>query len=659
MKLKKILSLALALFLTVGSINYVIALEQASDEEISQEVVTTSTESTTVQNYTVLSGTSLGNTYHRLNKETVTDETGFEYLKLTPTTQTLVPKVDRYSLNMSVGEYNYMKVMYKTTVDNSVPFFNIMNGTGITLLEGFKPTPANEWVSAIIAINTTDSAVLNQYHFSIFGQTATANNLQGEEFCLGYIGFFKYYDDAVNYQSDISGTVLATDGLGEAYCITGNAFANNLDKLTGADNSFVFSYDTTENALVATGSISPAHAKIQFEASELTGIPFIKDEYSYVKVRYKYDVTNDSTLHIAYLREGYSTTSTLHELYEVPMHMNNVWYDKTASLVWGTAAEGYDTLTFIPMSGGGILGGDRVYIDYIAFFKDESEARNYGSSEKDSILMTASDFISADVARFDPDNLLSFPNALESDGSYKMTFNTSTFTGKMQFSTDNISGKSINKDLFTEIKIKYKHNMTDSDGRPFYAALREGYSSEATLHTLFELGAPNIWHEKTVTINWGNADENANNLLTFHPIRELPDTDTGVARYGDWFCIEYIEFLQPEEPVSEPATGNLEILLNGRIRYTETENGTEITTEYIYKPEKPANIEDATDIKYIVSPIFGHIAVWKNNGKHYYNFGITASEYGNEYTVTEWEFVGPLEGFTGFSYNVVFTESTI
>ena len=214
------------------------------------------------QNFTVLSGESLGNTYHRLTKETVTAENGFTYLKLTPTTQALVPKVDKYSLNMQVGEYNYIKVMYKTSLENSVPFFNIMNGTGVTLLESFKPTPANEWVSAIIAINTTDDAVLNQYHFSIFGETATANNLQGEEFCLGYIGFFKYYDDAVNYQSDISGTIRATEGLGEAYCITSDMFANNLDKLTGADNSFTFSYDAAEDALKATGSSNPAVGKI-------------------------------------------------------------------------------------------------------------------------------------------------------------------------------------------------------------------------------------------------------------------------------------------------------------------------------------------------------------------------------------------------------------
>ena len=83
MKLKKILSLALATFLTASSISYVVASEQVSDEEASQETVTTNTEVSNVQNYTILEGNSLGNTYHRLNKETATDENGFTYLKLT------------------------------------------------------------------------------------------------------------------------------------------------------------------------------------------------------------------------------------------------------------------------------------------------------------------------------------------------------------------------------------------------------------------------------------------------------------------------------------------------------------------------------------------------------------------------------------------------
>ena len=542
MKIKKLLSLLLATFLTASSISHVVASEQAVVEEVSQEPVTVNAEATAVQNHTILEGTSLGNTYHRLNKETVTDETGFTYIKLTPTTQALVPKVDRYALNMSVGEYNYMKVMYKTTVEDSIPFFNIMNGTGITLLEGFKPSPANEWVSAIIAINTTDNAVLNQYHFSIFGETLTANNLQGEEFCLGYIGFFKYYDDAVNYQSDISGTILATEGLGEAYCITSDVFANNLDKLTGADNSFTFSYDATEDALKATGGSNPAVGKIQFNASALTGIPFVKDEYNYVKVRYKYNITYDDRQHSASLREGYTTESTLHSLYSVPTNMNNVWYENIAPITWGTAAENYDTLTFIPMWGAGIFSEDYVLIDYISFFKTETEAEAYGNKANDSIIMTAVDFTNAEDAPFDPDGILSFSDTRENDGSYKMTFNARSTTGKMQFNVNEISGKSLCKDVFKFMKIRYKHKLSgDTWGYSYFSSLREGYSAESSLHSLFELGAYDTWHEEIVEIDWGTSAD-ANNVLTFHPIRA-----GGCAEIGDTFYIDYIGFFMTEE----------------------------------------------------------------------------------------------------------------
>ena len=674
MKFKSILSLILAVVLvTSGSIVYVVASEHASLADFVIDSSEVSTDILDEQNYTILEGASLGNTYHRLNSKVIT-ENGLTYIRLTPTTEALVPKVDRYSLNMAVGEYNYMKVMYKTTVDNSVPFFNVMNGTGITLLESFKPTPADEWVSAIIAINTTDSAVLNQYHFSIFGEATTANSLQGEEFCLAYIGFFKYYDDAVNYQSDISGTVLATEGLGEAYCITSDVFADNISSLSDPDNSFAISFDTVEGALKATGiSAAPTNGKIQFRASALTGIPFVKDEYNYVKIRYKYDILYDGASCIAQMREGYSTESTLHTLYSLPEYMSNVWYESVARIIWGTAANGYDTLTFIPMKGDGITNGDCIYIDYISFFATENQAQNYERKANEAIILTDDSLVNSANAPFDPDGILSFSDNLEEDGSYRMTFTTNAFTGKMQFDVRDISGKSINKNIFKFMKIRYKHSISDIYARPLNAALREGHSAGSSLHTLFTLGAKDVWHEEIVEIKWGTTQD-SNNTLTFHPIRQGTTTETGLAQTGDEFSIDYIGFYQsrenaegehpelepiPEpEPSPEPVRGNLEILLSGRIRYTKTENDTEITTEYIYKPEKPANIEDATDIKYIVSPVFGNIVVWKNSGKHYYNFGVTASINGNEYTVTEWEFVGALEGFAGFAYNVVFTEST-
>jgi hypothetical protein len=95
MKIKKLLSLLLAALLITGSIGHSAASEQSSGEEVSQEPVTVNAGTTTIQNHTILEGNSLGNTYHRLNKETAIDTNGFTYLKLTPTAQTLVPKVDR------------------------------------------------------------------------------------------------------------------------------------------------------------------------------------------------------------------------------------------------------------------------------------------------------------------------------------------------------------------------------------------------------------------------------------------------------------------------------------------------------------------------------------------------------------------------------------
>ena len=340
--------------------------------------------------------------------------------------------------------------------------------------------------------------------------------------------------------------------------------------------------------------------------------------------------------------------------------MNNVWYENIAPITWGIGAESYDMLTFIPICGGGIFYGDYVLIDYISFFETEEEATEYDIHAKDSIILTADAFAASGSATFDPDGILSFSTA--SDGSYKMTFNTNAYTGKMQFSTSVVADKSINKDIFTIMKIKYKHNMVDSQGRPLYATLREGYSASGPLHTLFELGAPNAWHEKTVDINWGSTTD-LNNVFTFHPIRQ--DTNTGMAYAGDWFCIDYIEFCQAEDVVDpnpepgiptpnepEPVTGNLEILINGNIKYTHLDEGTTVVAEYRYKPEMPENITNVSDITYIETSTFGNVVVWSVGNKNYYNFGVAVPENEDVLVLSDMEFSGIRSDFCGFVYTI-------
>ena len=153
------------------------------------------------------------------------------------------------------------------------------------------------------------------------------------------------------------------------------------------------------------------------------------------------------------------------------------------------------------------------------------------------------------------------------------------------------------------------------------------------------------------------------NVFTFHPIRQ--DTNTGMAHAGDWFCIDYIEFCQAEDVVEpnpepdtptpdepEPVIGNLEILLNGNIKYTKAENNTEVTVEYKYKPELPANVTNALNIKYIKTPIFGNVVVWTVGDNNYYNFGVTVPINVETLVLSDIEFSGIMSNFCGFVYTI-------
>ena len=155
------------------------------------------------------------------------------------------------------------------------------------------------------------------------------------------------------------------------------------------------------------------------------------------------------------------------------------------------------------------------------------------------------------------------------------------------------------------------------------------------------------------------------NVFTFHPIRQ--DTNTGMAHAGDWFCIDYIEFCQAEDVVEpnpepdtptpdepEPVIGNLEILLNGNIKYTKAENNTEVTVEYKYKPELPANVTNALNIKYIKTPIFGNVVVWTVGDNNYYNFGVTIPTNTQSKRVCAFSYICSNETLTSFYYSINF-----
>lgn len=336
---------------------------------------------TVTDEYCVLSGDALGNTYHRLTKTQVA-ENGFTYIKLTPTSDSLIPKVDRYSLNIGMGEYSFMKVLYKTTYADGVLSFNMISGVNLSGVYTFAPPETDKWIGAIIPISTNPDSVLKQYHFSVFGD-AKANELEDEEFCLGYIGFFKDFDTAHSYMnelSEIDDSVESIDNVvirGEELC--GIAF--------DPDGVLEFDEEPQDGALKMTFTRISNVGKAEIDTTKLVRKYLDKSKFGYVAVRYKYNFTDPSRTYTSSLREGYSASATNHSLFVLPKNKNGEWITGVAGIEWGSADGAGNILTFHPIRGGDNAEiGDYLLLDYIGFFKSEADALSYGAPQTEATL---------------------------------------------------------------------------------------------------------------------------------------------------------------------------------------------------------------------------------------------------------------------------------
>ena len=336
---------------------------------------------TVTDEYCVLSGDALGNTYYRLTKTQVA-ENGFTYIKLTPTSDSLIPKVDRYSLNIGMGEYSFMKVLYKTTYADGVLSFNMISGVNLSGVYTFAPPETDKWIGAVIPISTNPDSVLKQYHFSVFGD-AKANELEDEEFCLGYIGFFKDFDTAHSYMNELSETDDSVESIdnvvirGEELC--GIAF--------DPDGVLEFDEEPQDGALKMTFTRKSTVGKAEIDTTKLVRKYLDKSKFGYVAVRYKYSFTAPSRTYTSSLREGYSASATNHSLFVLPKNKNGEWITSVAGIEWGSADGAGNILTFHPIRGGDNAEiGDYLLLDYIGFFKSEADARSYGAPQTEATL---------------------------------------------------------------------------------------------------------------------------------------------------------------------------------------------------------------------------------------------------------------------------------
>lgn len=602
--------------------------------------------------YTILSHNQLGNTFHRMTSETITED-GISYLKLTPTTDALVPKIDKYGLNLDLSPYNYIKIRYKTTLENYSMLFDVMNATSFSTDLTFAVPQSDVWVSQVLPIYTTNTSVLKQYHFSVFGNN-NASALQGEEFCIEYIGFFDKYENALNYRNVETDIKAAPAGLGEDYVITGEDFCDNIKRISDPQNNYTFSASPDGKVLHATVQDGYEVCKIQFRPQELTGIPFVREEYSYVKLKMKYYGTVYVNS-VASIIEGYSPQSASHNIGTLPTYLNNTWFELIAPVEWIKSDNNHSEILTLKASNSGLENFSlELCIDYLGFFKDEESARAYGHQDR-NLIITGEDLAAAyaDGEIFDPDEMLSFSSAAEADGSYKVTFQTRSDVGKIEFRTNTFSDYLVDKENNRFVAVRYKYDFAHPE-RSYKSTLREGFSEYSTNHELFSIpqNQNNEWLFQIAEVEWGTANE-GDHIFTFHPIR-----GGDYANQGDKFYIDYIGFFKTREQALQYEAGqpdadiSASVSLDGSIDlvFPDTSNSFGVSQlEMHYFPALP---EYYDEIVYISCTPMNNIVIWSQNDEFYYSFNVDIPSGVTAKNILAIEYVGSSGNYKIQQYNI-------
>ena len=114
----------------------------------------------------VLLGKQIVNTNYRLTTAEVTED-GVSCLKILPTDETAVPKLDKFGLKIDATVYKYAKVIYKTNSAFPMVFQVLGESKGKYTL---PVTVTGEWTGVVFELNTAEEGQkIIQYHFSCFG----------------------------------------------------------------------------------------------------------------------------------------------------------------------------------------------------------------------------------------------------------------------------------------------------------------------------------------------------------------------------------------------------------------------------------------------------------------------------------------------------------
>ncbi len=366
----------------------------------------------------VFSGKAIMATPYRIVGEEV-EVDGVKALKVVPTQDTTVPKMDRYSIGASADNYAYAKVIFKTNfLANPVRVW-FVSGNGGKKLGGtydIAPQEANKWIGAILQLNPENVGSGNKYeqaHIWAWGDaSANSLHLQGAEAYFESFAFFSTLEEAMEYNKD----KYEIEQILEFKSTADNTKAPVIEAKNLVPNRDMTVYGTNADAGVASGdpivitssdmlsknalydpekNISyPATAgdegsarmtfvrdtsvgKMQFTPATVVGIAVDKSIYKYFKVGYKYHLTNPDGNYKMMLREGHSGASTNHTLFELPKGKNDQWIEQYCMMTWGTSKE-EGMFTLHPVrEGDKVAAGDYFDFAYIAFFTSEEEAKAY------------------------------------------------------------------------------------------------------------------------------------------------------------------------------------------------------------------------------------------------------------------------------------------
>lgn len=355
----------------------------------------------------ILEGKGIINTPYRLTYEEK-NENGISYVHFEPDlSQSAIPKADKYGISINTEKYKYLKICYRSNLAVIPLNYNILRDAKKSVK--FSVQEIDTWESVIIPLDFAEGMPIVQVHFSVLGDTA-ANSLEGFYTDIAYIGYFASKEEAEAFRKETSGKIYDVSETNKEPVVVAPEI--NLDNVSDkevadtivADGSPVIFEaacfadtksvsDPEKNIeypakLAEDGSLELVFtrntnvAKLQFSTVTVKGVSIDKNLYKFVKVRYKYHFTNPDQDYKCMIREGYSASSTNHNMFPLEKG-NDIWHEGIAEITWGVSKEP-NVFTFHPIrESASVTKGDKFYLDYIGFFSSREEAEAYSFTLED------------------------------------------------------------------------------------------------------------------------------------------------------------------------------------------------------------------------------------------------------------------------------------